>query len=113
MGFMQRQVVFGTWVVVDCVDGVWTYPSDIFINVPVGGTQIDLDDCSDELYRFTVQVCDYVSLDNCDINFIEIIEGWGARLSAPGYLDCTDWAVHDTEAEAHEYLTDMYGDDDD
>ena len=77
MGFMQRQVVFGTWVVVDCVDGVWTYPSDSFINVPVGGTQIDLDDCSDELYRFTMQVCNLVSLDNCDVSFIEIIEGSG------------------------------------
>ena len=30
--------------------------------------------------------------------------GWGARLSAPGYLDCTDWTVFDTEAEAQEYL---------
>ena len=27
-------------------------------------------------------------------------EGYGARLFAPGYLDCTDWAVFDTEDES-------------
>lgn len=33
----------------------------------------------------------------------ELIEarfGYGVRLSAPGYLDCTEWEVFDTEAEA-------------
>jgi hypothetical protein len=42
----------------------------------------------------------------------ENIKGYGARLSAPGYLDCTEWAVFDTEQEAREYLEEMYGDDD-
>jgi hypothetical protein len=27
-------------------------------------------------------------------------------------MDCTDWAVFDTEAEANHYLDEMYGDDD-
>jgi hypothetical protein len=32
---------------------------------------------------------------------IEESEGWRARLSAPGYLDCTEWGgVYPTEAEA-------------
>jgi hypothetical protein len=39
-------------------------------------------------------------------------EGFGARLSAPGYLDCTEWSVFDTEQEAWDYLEEMYGDDD-
>ena len=35
--------------------------------------------------------------------------GWYARLSAPGYLDCTDWSgPFDSEKEANEYLNDMY-----
>lgn len=41
----------------------------------------------------------------------ENIEGYGARLSAPGYLDCTEWAVFDSIAEAERYLDEMYGDD--
>lgn len=32
-------------------------------------------------------------------------------MSAPGYMDCTEWAVFDTVAEANEYLNEMYGDD--
>lgn len=42
----------------------------------------------------------------------QLISGYGARLSMPGYQDCTEWCVFDTEAEAHQYLEDMYGDDD-
>jgi len=41
----------------------------------------------------------------------ENIKGYGARLSAPGYLDCTEWTVFDTEDEAREYLEEMYPDD--
>jgi hypothetical protein len=36
-----------------------------------------------------------------------------ARLSAPGYLDCTDWSVHDTREQAEEYLVETYDDDTD
>jgi hypothetical protein len=36
--------------------------------------------------------------------------GWYSRLSAPGYLDCTDWlGPFETEDEAFEALYDMYG----
>ena len=41
----------------------------------------------------------------------ENITGYGARLSAPGYLDCTEWTVFDTEDEAREYLEEMYPED--
>jgi hypothetical protein len=35
--------------------------------------------------------------------------GWLARMSAPGYLDCTDWTAHATEEAARAYLVDTYG----
>lgn len=38
---------------------------------------------------------------------VEKVEGHGVRLSAPGYMDCTEWAVFDTEKECREYLRDM------
>jgi hypothetical protein len=41
----------------------------------------------------------------------ENIQGYGARLSAPGYLDCTPWDVFDTAEEAEKYLQDTYGED--
>src|SRR6267154_983160 len=36
------------------------------------------------------------------------IRGYGARLSAPGYLDCTEWVVFDTPQEAHAYLDENF-----
>jgi hypothetical protein len=42
----------------------------------------------------------------------ENVKGFGARLSAPGYLDCTEWTVFDTEDEAREYLAENYPDED-
>lgn len=44
---------------------------------------------------------------------LSVREGYGARLSAPGYINCTDWTVFDTEQEANDYLEEMYGDDED
>lgn len=56
-------------------------------------------------------------LQYCEGNRIEGIErkeGWYARLSAPGYLDCTEWTggPYDTEAEALEAVRIVYGVDD-
>jgi hypothetical protein len=42
----------------------------------------------------------------------ENVQGYGARLSAPGYMDCTEWSVFDTYGEAREYLMETYGDED-
>ena len=39
---------------------------------------------------------------------INLIYGYGARLSAAGYIDCTDWTVFDTEQEAIDYLAETY-----
>ena len=55
---------------------------------------------------------DYLSAGSiADEECLENTEpGWYARLSAPGYLDCTDWVgPYDTEEEALEALFDVYG----
>lgn len=36
--------------------------------------------------------------------------GWIARMTMPGYLDCTEWTAHDSYEEAKDYLTECYGD---
>jgi hypothetical protein len=41
---------------------------------------------------------------------IEMVNGYGARLSASGYMDCTEYAVFDTAQEAADYLLDAYAD---
>jgi hypothetical protein len=42
---------------------------------------------------------------------VEVIHGFGAYMSAPGYMDRTDLTVFDTEEEAQEYLNDIKAED--
>jgi hypothetical protein len=72
--------------VVDTNEGVHYYPADMFSRKEV----IEFEGGPDS------------------INEYERIQGYGARLSAPGYLDCTEWVVFDYRAEAVEYLQDTY-----
>lgn len=53
--------------------------------------------CSDRLYDTPGCRC-----------VMQRVTGYGARLSAPGYMDCTDWCVFDTEQEAIDYLEETY-----
>ena len=39
---------------------------------------------------------------------VQLIEGYGARLSAPGYMDATAWTVFKTREEAEEFLREEY-----
>lgn len=41
----------------------------------------------------------------------EVKTGWLARLSAPGFLDCTAWSAYETEQDARESLEDKEFDD--
>jgi hypothetical protein len=53
---------------------------------------------------------DYLEGKPLDENaLIDVKHGWLARMSAPGYMDCTEWSAHTTEKEAYDYLVDMYG----
>ena len=45
---------------------------------------------------------DYVRVHSpAEIDSIEVIKGYGVRLSAPGYMDCTDWEVYSSIKEAN------------
>lgn len=40
----------------------------------------------------------------------ETIEGWCGRMSAPGYLDCTEWSgPYESEETTLEELKELYG----
>jgi hypothetical protein len=99
MAFMEHEIVFGQWYNVDTENGTEYIPYDV-----VGEIEIDEDgipvDNSLESY-----------IEGRSILSVEKIEGYGARLSVAGYMDCTEWCVFDTEEEAEEFLEQMYGDD--
>ncbi len=93
MSFMQRQVTARVpWWRVETTHGTEFLPVDL-----IGKDPAD----SDAFQPY----CEGM------VQTWELTQGYGARLSAPGYLDCTPWSVFKTEEEAERYLEEMYGDD--
>jgi hypothetical protein len=85
--FMEPQVTEKmSWDVIECDEGTFVYPGGTF---PASG---------------------YIANHGKGTVIYEIY-GFGARLSANGYLDATDWGVYDTPEEAINDLDTMYGDD--
>ena len=100
MSFMKKQVTGrDSWYVVDGPWGTEFVPADI-----VG--KVSLRRQGREIPAGLADYC-----ENREAYTIERRKGYGARLSAPGYLDCTPWAIFDTEREALDYLEEEYPDD--
>ena len=92
MSFMQPQVVFGWWLNFEDKEG---------------GHSVDVDkpERHSLCYRHAKQYA------TGEVVAAAYVEKWGARLSAPGYMDCTEWCLFDTQKEAAQYLIDTYYDD--
>lgn len=97
MSFMKPEIYFGGYFEIETTHGTECVPADV-----IGRT------CSTAAEAFANYVEGKIQDDD---ELIEYREGWLTRMSAPGYMDCTEWSVHPTEEEAREYLADMYGDD--
>ena len=104
MSFMQHQVTHKQrWIRVETSQGTDFLPTDLVGDLMNSGYS----DESDESDRETLQqYCEG------EVESWESILGYGARLSAPGYLDCTEWTVFDTAEEAEDYLNETYPEDD-
>lgn len=90
MSFMERQIVFGDWYECETNNGTCYVPSDLCEGTPEG----------------VLMYC-----EAREVYEVMPRKGFGARLSAPGYMDRTEWSVFDTEEEAEAYLEEMYGED--
>jgi hypothetical protein len=108
MGFMQKQVTnCQAWIRVETSCG-----TEFIDAVSLG---LNLRDSQTKTHTLTGKEREKIisSLSQyCEgtIQEWETIRGYGARLSAPGYLDCTEWTVFDTAEEAQAYLDDTYED---
>jgi hypothetical protein len=108
MGFMQKQITEKqAWIRVET-----SYGTEFIDAASLG---LNVRDSQTKTHKLTPKVREsIISLlsEYCEgtIQEWETIRGYGARLSAPGYLDCTEWTVFDTLEEAEEYLEEMYGD---
>ncbi len=117
--FMKSDVTSKqTWYEVDTSDGIDYISIDLVGDLPGlsnAGDIVSLHGCridtitSDDQTTIKTALADYVSVcDVEDINTIERIEGYGARLSASGYMDCTEFVVFKTEHDAIVYLVETY-----
>lgn len=90
MAFMVPVIEYGAWYVVECDDGASTVvPADLIGDPPATAEAI----------------AGYVDGEPATW---ERVHRWGVRLSAPGYADCTDWTLHDSEAAARKDLRESY-----
>lgn len=96
------------WLVIETTDGVfyldWEYAGSAkeYLKDP---ENISFAAIANELHIYT-------EVGPEDIHNISDTWGYGARLSAPGYLDSTYWAVFETQKQAAQYLIDTFGSDD-
>lgn len=101
MGFMEREITgLEKWIEIDGPCGTTWVPADVAGDVVVAvklGNGSRAEELALQFY------------EGSTIWTVELKEGFGARLSAPGYLDCTEWSVFDTAEEAEQYLQDTYG----
>lgn len=91
MEFMQKQINYNRWFIVETNQGTEAILQDL-----IGKT---LNPSKKELQPF---------IEGNEIYSVNVVDGYGARLSAPGYLDCTEWVVFETEEQAKQYLDEMY-----
>lgn len=95
MSFMQQEVTGpqSGWRV-ETTAGTWYVPGDV---------ESDRDSL-DDYVEGKIQDPD---------EDVTAVFGYFGRMSAPGYLDCTDWTFGETEEEVRNELSASYGGDED
>ena len=97
MSFMKPDIYTGTYYIVETRDGTDYLPEDV-----TGPLSLLAEDREETL----AAVRDYCDGEPVDI---DASSGVLARLSAPGYMDCTAWTPYATVEEAEAGLAEDYG----
>lgn len=110
MSFMQKQVELGEWILVDVSGETTVIPLEVVASAfnlrTADNKRRDLEWSDVESYVAWHGDGEPEHLD------IEIKYGWCARLSAPGYMDCSEWSgPYRSEGEALAALESMYPED--
>lgn len=100
MGFMQGEITEKTlWYEVD-----GPYGTEFIPHYLVGDSySINELTLNSEGYRIIPAPLSEYCLNTKAYNrsdAIRVVNGYGVRSSAPGYLDCTEWAVYSSKREA-------------
>lgn len=100
MSFMEAEKTERQlWLSIDGNCGTDFIPADL-IDVESVRAIIEGEEDSEYANKVLAIVKDYT--ENSSAYSAELLEGWGVRSSAPGYMDCTQWSVYTNEEEANE-----------
>ena len=108
MSFMQHQITNKQqWFEVDTTNGTEYIPHELI------GYKRDSESATHPLTDKERETIISELSQYCEgtIQEWKTIFGYGARLSAPGYTDCTEWTVFETAEEAKQYLGETYPED--
>jgi hypothetical protein len=105
--FMQPDIQKGEWVEIDGPQGGESVSAE-YVDMAEVAALIEQLEAGNQVDLKNTSLKDFVQNDKAFS--INVVTGYGARLSAPGYLDSTEWTVFDTEDEAKAFLKEMYGD---
>jgi len=102
---MIPQIVKQKWVEIDGPEGTEWLPLDLWgkEEIKMMMAEIAAENTNNKLATKMLEMT-----RNRTFYESKIVEGYGARLSAPGYMDCTDWCVFDTEEEARTYIEETF-----
>jgi len=107
--FMQPQISFEDFATVEARDGTSsTFPADLLSALSGRVTYRGRRDFA-EAAADAAQYCEWIGA--ADVRRIIVRPMFGARLSAPGYMDCTEWSCFETEEAAARDLYDTFGGD--
>ncbi len=112
MSHMQPEIAHGQWFEVDGPNGTeWVdaglidSPEEFLARIETEYEEVTggfgYDPIPEPLATYT---------ENTKAWTVRLVEGWGARFSAPGFMDATPWCVSQSEAEAKAYLEEEQGD---
>lgn len=126
MPFMQRQIKGpANWVIIETPNGSeviedWLVSKQLLqdiransaIYAPDESQAEDDNPLLTELWEQAIDELDiYVECYSDQWISIEVVKGWGARLSAPGYMDQTEWILYNSQQEAEDGLYEDYPED--
>lgn len=105
--FMKPEIFHGNYVEISGDNGSIFLPLEHLSLSLETGINYDFADLPEEDMEEVAKAYQNHIEGNAEINFVSVNTGYVYRLSASGYMDCTDFSVAESEEEALKNLLDM------
>jgi len=103
--YMRAQIREDDWIKIETSHGVQWLEKDV-VGVPKEWNG-EFVGCFSDYDLWEIFTNHFAIYYTGSATSFEVVHGFGARLSAPGYLDCTDWCVFNTVGEALDHIKEL------